>query len=314
MLSGEDKRAAQRGGLNGVSVTVLGGGFLASHLIPALVVGGADVTLVARSDPGIETASVDVVRADLTGPPRNWIAGSTDVVVHLATRGGSIRDDEGMAAELVLLEKAIEATRLLGASRFVFLGSADEYGSAPAPQSEDGLRQPLNWYGRAKARATDRVLALASVSFGVTVLRPFSVYGERQPERMFIAGAIRSALTNSPFRMSLGTQIRDFVYAGDVASAISTAIERRAEGVFNVGTGIGTSLINAAERVRGILPHLRIERGDSVGASDPRVLVADTRRTATELGWKSTTSFDAGLARVIEHERSAMGGSPPPRP
>jgi len=282
-----------------------GGGFIGAHLAALLARSGADVSVLSRSaslrlsEPGVRH-----LRADLSAPP-SWPTLDADVVVHLATQGTSLRDALAVDAEVALARHAIEVARRASAAHFVFFGSADEYGAAAAPQREDRERLPLNWYGKAKARCSDLILeSAASSGFAATVLRPFSVYGTGQPARMFIGGAVHAAVSRTPFRMSLGTQIRDFVHVDDVAAAVAEAIARRAAGVFNVGTGVGTALIDAVERLRAIAPDLEIVRGDSVAPSDPPALVADTSRARALLGWEARTSLDAGLRKMLTWERS----------
>ena len=92
-----------------------------------------------------------------------------------------------------------------------------------------------------------------------------------------------------------GNQTRDFVYVGDVAAAVLAAIGRPG-GVFNIGTGIETSVAElhaACHRASGSpgLPSNAPAREGDVLRS-----VIDPSLAATALGWRPQTSLDAGLA------------------
>ncbi len=91
-----------------------------------------------------------------------------------------------------------------------------------------------------------------------------------------------------------GTPIRDYIHVVDLAQAHVLAIRRLIaggdNGIFNVGTGEGVTvmqIIAAAERVLGKpVPY-------SVGprrAGDPPSLVADSSRLQAAFGWKPVCS------------------------
>ena len=89
--------------------------------------------------------------------------------------------------------------------------------------------------------------------------------------------------------------MRDFVYVGDVVAAILAAAGREG-GVFNVGTGVETSvneLFAATCRTAGVEADARHEPART---GDVRRSVLDVSRTERELGWRPRTSLAEGLA------------------
>jgi UDP-glucose 4-epimerase len=96
-----------------------------------------------------------------------------------------------------------------------------------------------------------------------------------------------------------GSQTRDYVYVGDVANAMLLAVERDG-GVFNIGTGVETSVV-------GLFDAIRTASGiDREAAFAPARLgelqrsVLDPSLAARELGWRPKRSLADGLAATWE--------------
>ena len=92
-----------------------------------------------------------------------------------------------------------------------------------------------------------------------------------------------------------GEQQRDWIYVGDIVSAVLTAIGRDG-GVFNVGTGQATSvneLFAACRDVAGVdtePTYAPARAGDIVRS------VLDVSHTERALGWRAQTPLAEGLA------------------
>ena len=96
-----------------------------------------------------------------------------------------------------------------------------------------------------------------------------------------------------------GSAIRDYVYADDLAHSILLAVEAKATGqVFNIGSGIGTSLkelLSAIVELIGVEPE--IERLPSRNF-DPLTNVLNIAKARAELNWKPTTRLHEGLEKT----------------
>ncbi len=84
-----------------------------------------------------------------------------------------------------------------------------------------------------------------------------------------------------------GEQTRDFVYVGDVVSAVLAAAER-ADGIFNVGTGLETSVNRLHELCRDVAGSSRA----------PGARPSTTRRRAPECPRRLARKEGARLARA----------------
>lgn len=285
-------------------------GFIGRHLVRALVDGGADVTALVR--PGSPRAA---------GPPHTATADLEDIdaiadvlhrtgariVFHLVgkrPRGQAEPAHACVRANVATTAAVLSAVMRGRVQRVVTLGTAEEYGVYAGPQREDQPLQPRSVYGASKAAATllARSLYLTS-GCPVVVLRPFSVYGPGQRPEMFVAEAVQAAVQGKPFRMSHGTQARDFVFVGDVVTALMAAADEPSlEGqVINIGSGRATRLIDVARQVwktsGTAAPLLVGER-----PTPPWELHdtwADVERARALLKWNVRTSLETGLEATI---------------
>jgi UDP-glucose 4-epimerase len=92
-----------------------------------------------------------------------------------------------------------------------------------------------------------------------------------------------------------GTITRDFVHVDDVVRALLLAAEHDG-GVFNVGTGKETSVLQLYERIQRATG---VEHDPEFAHARPGELqrsVLDTSRAERDLGWKPEHSLDDGLA------------------
>ncbi len=231
-----------------------------------------------------------------------------DRIVHLAgTTGRKLnrKDDLGeinYAATAQILDLAAQS----GVRRIVITGTADEYGSQPAPQSENLLAQPVTEYARSKNEAVNHALSLyEKYRLPIVVLRPFTVYGIGQPERMFISQAVDCAVKNIGFEMSQGVQKRDLLFVEDFADAMMKALT--ADGIdgeiFNVGSGKSFALAEIAEkiwRLAGAHPNLLKIGARRTDAHELYDTEADISKISRVLQWQPKVSLDEGLKYIVE--------------
>ena len=101
-----------------------------------------------------------------------------------------------------------------------------------------------------------------------------------------------------------GNQTRDFVYVGDVVRALLAAASSPASGVFNVGSGVATSV---AELHRLCAETAGVDQEPRFAAARPgdlRHSVIDSSRAARELDWHAELTLAMGLAETWKAVRS----------
>lgn len=201
--------------------------------------------------------------------------------------------------------------------------ACDEVCHPPIPLTEDHPTHITTTYAQSKLYSEQLALRLGREwELPVVALRYALTYGPRQSLSNPYAG-ITSMFANAlmegkPCRVyEDGLQMRDFTFVGDVAEAnlliaesdigekpVSNGpAENRFPGcVFNVGTGVGTTILDLISKLAdalGVEPSYELS-GYRVG--DARHVITD----ATALrwfGWKPKVTLEAGLARYVAWRR-----------
>lgn len=148
----------------------------------------------------------------------------------------------------------------------------------------------------------------AEAGLKAAVVRPFNIYGPGQTGPY--AGVItkfveRAKRRDPPVIFGDGTQTRDFIHVRDVAEFIKTLLERKAEGIYNVGSGQSISIIELARLVM----RLAGLDGDPIYAAprlgDIKHSRADIRK-ATSLGWRPQVTLEQGLKELLTGQHSYL--------
>ena len=299
-----------------------GAGFIGSHVVDALVARGDEVLVLDDLSRGKQenlSAQAELVVADIREPTavaEAFAAVRPEACLHLAAqadvRVSVTRPDFDCEVNVLGTIRLLEAAREHG-TRLVFASTGGAiYGECAEPASETAARAPLSPYGASKL-AGEEYLATYNRLYGSahTALRFGNVYGPRQDPHGE-AGVVaiflgRLARGETPHIFGDGTQERDYIYVADVAEVTLAALERQA-GVFNVGTGVATSVLELFEVCR------RASGVDVEPVFDPPRLgelqrsVLDAGLAERELGFRARTSFDDGIAATWEFIRAEGEG------
>lgn len=300
------------------------GGFIGSHLVEALVRGGARVRALVHYNsagrrgeldelPADILTELEIVAGDITDPGCVQAAvQGCDTVFHLAALIGipySYRAPQSYVRTNIDGTLAVlEACRSAGVARLVHTSTSEVYGSPESlPIAETHRLKPQSPYAATKA-AADLVALSYHASFGlpVVVVRPFNTYGPRQSARAVIPTVIMQALAAGRVRLGATDTVRDFLFVEDTARGfLAAATAAGVEGeVIQVGTGTGTPIHAVVAAVGEILGRpLDIE--PDLGrlrptASEVDRLVCDAARARRLLGWSPTVDLATGLARTID--------------
>ena len=286
-----------------------GAGFIGSHVVEALIARGDEVHVVDDLSTGKRTnvpAAAELHVRDVR-EPLDDLAGLVrpDTIVHLAAQADvrvSIAEPARDAAiNVVGTVNVLEAARSAGA-RIVFASTGGAiYGECSRPAREDDPREPLSPYGTAKL-AGEEYLASYSRLYGAThvALRFGNVYGPRQDPHgeagvvAIFLGRLRDGEQCRIF--GDGTQTRDYVYVGDVVRAVTAAIEGNAGGVFNVGTGTETSVLELYEACRLVAGSVAAPVHEQARPGELARSVLDPALAERALGFRASTAVADGLS------------------
>ena len=109
-----------------------------------------------------------------------------------------------------------------------------------------------------------------------------------------------------------GEQVRDFVYVADCARANLLALEKGGGRVFNLASGVGTSVNQIFEALKAITGYPDDAQYAPAKPGETFRIFLDAARAQQELGWRQTLDLTAGLQQTVEYfrqvELQAPGG------
>ena len=308
-----------------------GAGFIGSTLVDALLARGDDVVIVddlstGRADNLVsaKSAGAELVAADVRDarslqsivaahrPQLVFhLAAQVDVRISVSDPGRDVRVNvEGTVNMLDAAERA-------GAESFVFASSCAVYGDPFNHHGEDGIDigafpltedapvRPDAPYGQGKLGAEGYVALYRNLhGLRTASLRFANVYGPRQ-NALGESGVVaifcdRLASGRRPTIFGDGTQSRDFVFVDDAVAALLAAGDSGAGGEFNIGTGVETTVLEVAEKLRllggrdDFLPDMESARPGEI-----RRMALRSDRAHDVLGWQPSVDFESGLRRTL---------------
>jgi UDP-glucose 4-epimerase len=293
------------------AVVTGGAGFIGSNLVDALVARGDEVVVVDDLSTGRRenlNGSARLVELDIRDAALAGVFTETapEVCFHLAAQADvptSVRRPDfdaevNVVGSVRVLQAAGERTTVV----FSSTGGAI-YGECERPAGEDDPRRPLSPYGVAKL-AAEEYLAAWNRLHGTrhTTLRFANVYGPRQ-EAGLEGGVVAifldaMAAGRETVLYGDGSQTRDFVHVDDVVSAVMAA--PGTGGIFNVGSGVETSVAELHDLCRSITGDARPPRHEPPRAGDVLRSVLDVSQADQGLGWRSRVPLPEGLRRTWE--------------
>jgi UDP-glucose 4-epimerase len=311
-----------------MKVLVSGGaGFIGSHIVDALLREGHGVAVIddlssgSRDNlpAGVPLHVADIV--DTAAVARVFAAERPDAVCHQAAQmsvSRSVREPLFDAKVNCLgLINVLDAAVATGCRRVVFASSGGVlYGDVTAPAPESTPANPVSPYGITKW-VGERYLSFYAAEHGLTAvaLRYSNVYGPRQNphgEAGVVAIFCKKLLAGEPATINGdGRYIRDYVYGPDVARAnvlALSATDRCSAGTLtslNIGTGVGTDVVQLEALIRPAVATAAAARGRAVASPAPlhgparpgdlRSNLVDASLAKTVLGWQPSVPLAAGL-------------------
>lgn len=278
-------------------------GFVGRHLARALSERGFHVTGLDRAPAPESSVRVfeQYLQCDLLDLPEQAREREFDSLVHLAgllPGSASPRDLYGVnvGATSVLLDRFATPR-----CQLVFSSTGLVYGAQPGPLREDMACLTADAYGRSKLAAEAVVGAWQRATGAVlTVLRPSVIYGADAPPFMLLRSIFTALRDRVPLAMTAGEQLRDFLHVDDAVEAVTTVLERRLGGTYNLASGESRSVRAIAERCAAIagrpeLLHLGALPYRAHEIFDYRL---DPGALRAALGWRPRVDLDAGLERL----------------
>lgn len=169
------------------------------------------------------------------------------------------------------------------------------------PLTEGDTLSPLSVYGQTKLIIEDTIQAYFRTKKipHFSILRYFNVAGdaglnfqEQNPQNVFpiIANKIKSEtefeIFGNDYSTKDGTCIRDYIHLKDLVAGHIKALESEKNGIYNLGTGEGYSVLDLVETFNEVLGKNIKVKNSPRRQGDPAVVLANSDKAKEELNWK----------------------------
>lgn len=294
-------------------------GFIGSHLLKRLIKEGCDVHISVREDSSLwrikefrdDFTSHIIDLTDFEAIRSLIIQIKPDIIFNLAAYGVDYRQQDIYQAIDINITASVnlfEAFLANNGHRFIHTGTCLEYGHKNVPVSESDVLVPTGIYGATKTSSVHILSSMTkSIKSGkLIILRPFGVFGEYEGIHKFVPQIIDKLTNEKPMQMTLGEQIRDYIYIDDLINAYilvaMVPLKNKVE-IINIGSGNGITMKNLALMISkqlGASDELLQFRALPYRPDEIMFLVANIDKAKSLLKWEPKMSIEKGLEYTIK--------------
>ena len=269
-------------------------GFVGRQLVKQLELSGHKVITLDITE-GLDLTNLEQIRE----------TPSVDYIFHLAARTfvpAAFKDPQSFyQTNLISTLNALELCRR-DSARFIY-ASSYVYGDPNyLPIDEQHPTGAHNPYAQSKLMGEELCHAYwRDFSISSCILRPFNIYGPKQPGAFLIPEIIRQARAGS-ICLRDSRPKRDFIYIDDMIKAYRACLDFSVEGVetFNIGSGISVSVEDVAQIIAKLLGCENISFLNEHRQNEVLDTVADITKARNLLKWAPTVSFAEGIKNCLQ--------------
>ena len=304
-------------------ITVTGGaGFIGSHLVDRLIEDGHTVQVIDNLYTGNKEfvhSKAQFVELDIRDPKLYSVLEEfrPDYIFHEAaqTEVSTSMSDPMLDCDINLmgLINLLNAAVKLDVKKFLMPSSAAVYGNLDTlPLNEEMIGNPSSFYGLTKL-TTEHYLRIYHEAFGLPYIcyRYSNVFGPRQGnggEGGVISIFAKAIVQGSPIIIyGDGKQTRDFIYVDDVVEANILGMQHQVIGIYNVSTGISSSVNLLVDEFRNISGKDIEVIYDKPRLGDIRDSVLATDKSEKGLLFTAKYNLHDGLIKTYEYFKTVEG-------
>jgi len=257
----------------------------------------------------LDELSLDYVGYDLVygGDIRNEVELASmfhypiDTIIHLAavTRADESQIEKFISTNITGTAILLNLAEKYNVKHIIAVSSSSVYGDQVGAINELTPTDPISLYGITKV--TMELLCRKS-KLHVTIVRPFSVYGENNINDHIINIWLDHIRYNEPIPFFGGDNIkRGYTYVGDVVDGIIKILSLRAVLKFDIFNLAGRGFITSLELLkifRSIYPQLDVSYLP-IPSTCPYENWANTDKAKIKLGWEPKTDFGDKVREII---------------
>jgi nucleoside-diphosphate-sugar epimerase len=299
-------------------------GFMGSHLVEALlkwdqcehVFAFVHRTplkwLPSKPDPRMTIIVGDVSRTQSMAKIPH-----VDVIFHLAAVSSPSRCENNpemarltnFQGTINLLNRALEMSPH---PLFVFTSSAALYGEPEyVPIDEEHPVEPRDSYTYGKLSAEITIMTYQrDQGIPAVIVRPFNIYGPRQPEEFVVPTIITQCLQGVELRLGDGRLLRNFTYVTDATNMLirASSFPEAIGQVFNLGSRRVLPISRVAEMAVeitgcGLEPIYDMTK---YREGDPTILEVDPTLAERYLKWVPRIDIEVGMAHTVGYYQAEL--------
>ncbi len=293
-----------------------GAGFIGSHLSNKLSQDNFDILVVDNLSKGKSknlNKNIKLVEQDIQNKKfiKTLQKFKPDYLFHLAAQTSLTRSQKDPKAEfennfLPIIE-ILETAKKTKLKKIIFASSAAVYGNCKVlPIKENAPANPISPYGISKL-AAENYIKYFSKEFKLpyVILRYANVFGPRQDftsEGGVVAIFASKMLSGENIPIyGTGKQTRDFIFVEDVVSANIKSLNKRLEGVYNIGTSHEVSVLDLYKNIRKMVKtKSRVKFKSTISPGVTRSALS-SYLFQQKTGFKAKYALAIGLEKTIDY-------------
>ena len=301
-----------------MKILVTGGaGFIGSHVTDMMIEAGHQVVVVdnlstgrrSNLNPHAAFYEVDIRSTELE---QVFMREKPEVICHHAAQTDVRRsmDDPLYDADINIIGsiKLAQLAVRYGTRKFIYISSGGAAYGEPEylPCDEDHPIKPLCHYGASKYTFEHYLHVFnANYNLDYSVIRYPNVYGPRQDPHG--EGGVIAIFTGRMVQgeevtiNGTGEQVRDYVYVTDCARSNLLLLEQSSKRVFNLGSGIGTTVNEIFQQLKNITGYSKQALYGPAKAGETFRIFLNASRAEREIGWQPTIPLEEGLKRTVAY-------------
>lgn len=295
------------------SLVIGGNGFIGSHLVEEL-----------RQYSQVRVLSSGAPRADVDWSGIDYRRGNyaeteiidscldgVDTVYHLVSTTvpstSNIDPAADITGNLISTIGLLEQMRVRNVRRIVYFSSGGTVYGPPSrvPIDESHPTDPISSYGIVKLGIEKYLMMYSRLhGFSPLIIRPSNPYGPRQ-SGAGVQGVIAAFLNRWACKEPItvlgdGSVVRDYIYINDLVRLSATAGLGEVEGVFNAGSGHGSSINEIIELIAKTAGYSVPVQYTEARSFDVRKVVLDIDHAKAIFGWDPQVELAEGIRRTWE--------------
>lgn len=303
--------------MSGKALVIGGRGFLGNHVATALLRDGWDVKILDRNRTRtiIESSVQTVVGNVFDKDALRTACTDVDAVFYFVSHSLPSASPNDLHFELqhslLALDNVLCTMVELNVKKIVFPSSGGTiYGNVEDRTASEATEpRPLSAYGQGKLLSEEIIQYYGrSHPIQYLILRISNVYGchsYRKVEQGAVDIFIQNIFHNQPVTIWSRAErsIRDYIFIDDFCDALMALLHRNKCGIYNIGTGVGTSLMDIIELIERITNRRAVINNIDKYSGGVARNVLDISKMKEECLWYPKYSLEEGIKQTIQRKR-----------